>query len=105
MLEPMRGRKPRALAVPGAILLLLLAHTPTLCAQSAVDLNADATDTDPVITFFPHSQTAHRWVSGQDNIIFQWHPNFSAKYSGPNCVIPSSSDIRDFIPCSLVSTT
>lgn len=33
---------------------------------------------------FPHSQTARWWVSGQDNIISQWHPSFDAKYSGPN---------------------
>jgi hypothetical protein len=33
---------------------------------------------------FPHSETARWWVSGQDNIISQWHPSFDAKYSGPN---------------------
>ena len=33
---------------------------------------------------FPHSQTARWWISGQDNIILQWHPSFSAKYSGAN---------------------
>ncbi len=39
---------------------------------------------DPALTMFPHSQTARWWVSGQDNIISQWHPSFDAKYSGPN---------------------
>ena len=39
---------------------------------------------DPVVTFFPHSQTAPYWISGQDNIIFQWHPSFEAAYSGRN---------------------
>jgi hypothetical protein len=33
---------------------------------------------------FPHSNSARFWVSGQDNIIAQWHPSFSALYSGPN---------------------
>ena len=33
---------------------------------------------------FPHSQISRWWISGQDNIIFQWHPSFDAKYSGPN---------------------
>ena len=33
---------------------------------------------------FPHSQTSRYWISGQDNIIFQWHPSFEAAYSGPN---------------------
>jgi high affinity Mn2+ porin len=39
---------------------------------------------DPAATLFPHSQTARYWVSGQSNIIFQWHPSFDAKYSGQN---------------------
>ncbi len=33
---------------------------------------------------FPHSQSSRYWISGQDNIIFQWHPSFDAAYSGPN---------------------
>jgi high affinity Mn2+ porin len=39
-------------------------------------------DSDSPPTMFPHSQTARYWVSGQDNIIFQYHPPFRAKYSG-----------------------
>ena len=39
---------------------------------------------DSVVTMFPHSKAARWWVSGQDNIISQWHPSFDAKYSGPN---------------------
>ncbi len=37
---------------------------------------------DPALSLFPHSQTSPYWVSGQDNIIFQWHPSFDAPYSG-----------------------
>ena len=36
------------------------------------------------VTVFPHSDTSRFWVSGQVNIIFQAHPEFPAKYSGPN---------------------
>jgi len=43
-----------------------------------------ATADDPVVTLFPHSQTTPYWISGQDNIIFQWHPAFDAAYSGRN---------------------
>jgi high affinity Mn2+ porin len=50
------------------------------CAHSQ---SAPAVD-DPVVTLFPHSQTSPYWISGQDNIIFQWHPSFDAAYSGPN---------------------
>ena len=37
---------------------------------------------EPPVTLFPHSETARYWISGQDNIIFQWHPAFDAAYSG-----------------------
>jgi high affinity Mn2+ porin len=37
-----------------------------------------------MVTMFPHSQTARWWVSGQDNIISQWHASFHSPYSGPN---------------------
>lgn len=33
---------------------------------------------------FPHSDSSRYWISGQANIILQWHPSFSADYSGPN---------------------
>jgi high affinity Mn2+ porin len=48
------------------------------CAHSQSAPTAD----DPVVTLFPHSQTSPYWISGQDNIIFQWHPSFDAPYSG-----------------------
>jgi high affinity Mn2+ porin len=38
---------------------------------------------DPV-TIFPHSETSRYWISGQANVILQWHASFPAKYSGPN---------------------
>ena len=54
-------------------------------SSPAEDESADAKKlSDPVLTVFPHSQTARYWISGQDNIIFQYHPSFYAKYSGPN---------------------
>jgi high affinity Mn2+ porin len=39
---------------------------------------------DPPVTLFPHSESSRWWISGQGNMVFQWHPSFSAKYSGPN---------------------
>ncbi len=39
---------------------------------------------DPAVTMFSHPGTTRYWISGQDNIIFQYHPSFYAKYSGPN---------------------
>jgi high affinity Mn2+ porin len=45
---------------------------------------SDDTESGDLLTLFPHSETAPYWISGQANIIFQWHPSFAAKYSGPN---------------------
>lgn len=47
-------------------------------AASAADIPAD-----PAF-IFEHSQRSRFWVSGQINVIFQAHPPFPAKYSGPN---------------------
>jgi high affinity Mn2+ porin len=44
---------------------------------------ADTDSKDP-LTVFPHSETSRYWISGQANIILQWHGSFPAKYSGPN---------------------
>lgn len=38
----------------------------------------------PILTMFPHSDTAPYWISGQANIIFQAHPSFHSPYQGPN---------------------
>src|SRR5271169_896965 len=48
------------------------------CAHGQSAPTAD----NPVLTLFPHSLIAPYWISGQDNIIFQWHPSFDAAYSG-----------------------
>jgi high affinity Mn2+ porin len=39
---------------------------------------------DPLLTMFPHPDSTRWWLSAQDNVIFQAHPSFNAKYSGPN---------------------
>lgn len=55
-------------------------------ATSAQEASAvqPATADDPAITLFPHLRSERYWISAQDNIIFQYHPSFPAKYSGPN---------------------
>jgi high affinity Mn2+ porin len=54
----------------------LLASGAVARAQISYDSGQD--------TIFAHSQTSPFWISGQGNFIFQWHPRFSAQYSGPN---------------------
>ena len=58
------------------------AHPP-----AAPDASSDS-DSGDTLTLFPHSETSRYWISGQANIILQWHGAFPAKYSGPNSLRP-----------------
>ena len=86
----LRWLKPEALAnalPPIVVGLLLFCAFPLAFGQqddSVKPPSSDDAPPDPSVTMFPHSQTTRWWVSGQDNIISQWHPSFDAKYSGPN---------------------
>jgi high affinity Mn2+ porin len=54
-------------------------------AQNGSDGTApEAPSPNEALTLFPHSDTSRYWISGQANIVFQWHPSFPAAYSGPN---------------------
>jgi len=44
----------------------------------------DDSSSSDTLTVFPHSDTSRYWISGQGNVVFQWHPSFPARYSGPN---------------------
>lgn len=70
----------RLIARPGVWVLVSLAFVAIARGQVPIDLPVD----DSTTTLLPHSQTARYWISGQDNIIFQWHPPFDASYSGQN---------------------
>jgi high affinity Mn2+ porin len=63
----------------------LLWMTCMVQAQSSAEQSTQgSTPEEPVLTMLPHSQKSRWWISGQDNIVTQWHPSFDAKYSGPN---------------------
>jgi len=49
--------------------------------------SSSSNDSDP-LTVFPHSETSRYWISGQANIVFQWHPTFPAQYTGTNSLTP-----------------
>jgi high affinity Mn2+ porin len=86
------NRKNRAAGRCAAVLFWVLACFVGFApAQTTPESSpGDEAVDDPVMTMFPHSQIARWWVSGQDNIIAQWHPSFRAKYSGPNSFRPDS---------------
>jgi high affinity Mn2+ porin len=52
--------------------------------------NSDASDAGDILSMFPHSNTARYWISGQGNVILQWHPSFPAKYTGTNSLTPGA---------------
>ncbi|HXQ27606.1 MAG TPA: carbohydrate porin [Candidatus Acidoferrales bacterium] len=68
-----------ALFVCAAVPFSTHAQAPAPPESTAADSSSD----DP-LTLFPHSDTSRYWISGQANIVLQWHPAFPAAYSGPN---------------------
>jgi high affinity Mn2+ porin len=82
-------RLARKLAAWSFFLLMWIA---SVYGQTATqpDTNGNEESQDPTLTLFPHPNTSRYWISGQDNIIFQWHPSFPAKYSGPNSLRSSA---------------
>lgn len=58
--------------------------------RTSADTPVAATEPDDsdMLTLFPHSETSRYWISGQANIVFQWHPRFPARYTGPNSLTP-----------------
>jgi hypothetical protein len=73
--------------VIAALLLFLVLVAAGVVAQNASP-QADESNTDTAPedspALFPHPDNERFWISAQDNIIFQYHPSFPAKYSGPN---------------------
>jgi len=59
--------------------------------QSAPATQEDPSPQDPG-TLFPHSESSRFWISGQANLITQWHPAFHSPYLGPNSLSPEAQD-------------
>src|ERR1700693_2298143 len=63
-------------------------QAPTQPAPAPADHSSSS---DPA-TLFPHSESSRFWISGQANIITQWHPAFHSPYQGPNSLSPEAQD-------------
>jgi len=59
--------------------------------------DSSAAEDDAAVTLFPHSETSRYWISGQANIVFQGHPAFPAKYTGPNSLTPGAQSATTHI--------
>ena len=68
---------------------LAFADTGTdLTAERGVEsAPAAAAPEAPMLTMFPHSDTAPYWISGQANSIFQAHGHFHSPYEGTNSLL------------------
>ena len=60
------------------------APSATVPAPEVVDPAA----ADSTQTMLPHFKSTRFWLSGQANFIFQSHPDFAARYSGPHSLSP-----------------
>src|SRR5580692_1957710 len=76
-----------ALAAPAA------AQQDPVPSQRDSPPNAEpAPSSDPLPVMFPHPEMDRLWLSGQVNIISQWHPAFRSPYQGPNSLTPEAQD-------------
>ncbi len=78
-----------------ALISLLLLFAQRLLAQEAPespDPSAQAPESDPIPVMFPHPETDRLWISGQANLISQWHPAFHSPYEGRNSLSPQAQD-------------
>jgi high affinity Mn2+ porin len=73
------------------------ASPPSAGPSSADGAKPEEPAPDDRVTLFPHSETSRYWISGQANIVFQWHPTFPAKYSGPNSLTPQAQSATTHI--------
>ena len=60
--------------------------------QQSTTAAPDDSQPDDALTLFPHSESSRYWISGQANIILQWHPSFSAPYTGTNSLRPTAEN-------------
>lgn len=72
---------------------------PAVRAQDSVAPNQDSPSTsepssepNPLPVMIPHQEWDRLWLSGQVNIISQWHPAFRSPYQGTNSLSPEAQD-------------
>lgn len=71
----------------------------TACAQDTAPSQQDSQpgaeptpSADSLPVMFPHPEMDRLWLSGQVNIVSQWHPAFHSPYQGPNSLTPEAQD-------------
>jgi high affinity Mn2+ porin len=72
------------------LLCLLTAAALPLWAQSQPE--SESSPPESPVTLFPHSDSDRYWISGQANLISQWHPPFHSPYQGANSLTPQAQE-------------
>jgi high affinity Mn2+ porin len=85
-------------------LMVFAIGVPTACGQDTVPTQQDSPDdaaasptSDPLPIMFPHQEWSRLWLSGQANIISQWHPTFPSPYQGPHSLTPEAQDATSHV--------
>ena len=68
------------------------AQDPVVSQQDTPIDDEPPTAPDPLPVMFPHQEWDRLWLSGQVNIVSQWHPAFHSPYQGPNSLTPEAQD-------------
>src|ERR1700721_2718540 len=76
-----------AFAAPMAV-----AQDPVVAQQDSPDDATSPATSDPLPIMFPHQEWSRLWLSGQANIISQWHPTFTSPYQRPHSLSPEAQD-------------
>ena len=93
----------RALLLLNSVAVIVTCLLGTPCAHSQVwspdqpsappaTASADDSAAKDDVTLFPPFGSSRVWLSGQVNIITQWHSKFPSPYQGPNSLTPQSQD-------------
>lgn len=79
--------EPRVRIESQARAVLTTESSPTGGSASGASAQDRQPEPTPLLTIFPHSESARYWISGQANSIFQMHGHFRSRYQGPNSLI------------------
>jgi high affinity Mn2+ porin len=75
----------------------VVAQDIVLAQQDSPDNAAPSPAPDPLPIMFPHQEWSRLWLSGQANIISQWHPTFTSPYQGPHSLSPEAQDATSHV--------
>ncbi|MFI5394566.1 MAG: carbohydrate porin [Candidatus Binatia bacterium] len=87
--------------VAAIVMLVLYLGMAAVFAQTPE--NVESADPSPQLgteapaTVFEHPDTTRFWLSGQANVIFQYHPPFHAAYSGPHSLKSSAENATSYV--------